>query len=420
MTHCAGLHDRGDAALAAITDTAIGGPTRPGPNRAVILAALAALVLGGAWLLEAISQRQATLYLIGAALGLVLYHATFGFSSSWRVFLTDFRGAGLRAQMLMLAVATVLFFPVLAEGTLLGRPVGGALAPVGVSVLVGAFLFGIGMQLGGGCASGTLYTAGGGNTRMVVVLAAFVAGSFLATHHFPWWLEQPSLREGRSISLIREYGLWPALALQLAVLGSIAALTIVLERWRHGALEESRAGDGTGLLVRLTRGPWPLVWGAVALAVLNFATLAVAGHAWSVTYGFTLWGGKIAQAAGLDFADWTFWTWPYQRNALDASVFTNTVSVMNFGILVGALLAAGLAGRFAPVWRIPWRSLAAAVLGGLLMGYGARLAFGCNIGAFFSGVASGSLHGWLWLAAAMGGTVIGTGLRPIFGLAVKN
>ena len=406
--------------MTAIADTTIGGPTRPGPNRAVILAALVALGLGAVWLLEAISQRQATLYLIGAALGLVLYHATFGFSSSWRVFLTERRGAGLRAQMLMLAVATVLFFPVLADGTLLGRSVGGALAPVGVSVLVGAFLFGIGMQLGGGCASGTLYTAGGGNTRMVVVLAAFVAGSFLATHHFPWWLEQPSMREGRAISLIREYGLWPALALQLAVLGGIAALTVVLERRRYGSLEQSGAGGGAGLLVRLTRGPWPLVWGAVALALLNFATLAVAGHAWSVTYGFTLWGGKIAQAAGFDFSGWSFWNWPYQRNALAASVFTNTVSVMNFGILVGALLAAGLAGRFAPVWRIPWRSLAAAVLGGLLMGYGARLAFGCNIGAFFSGVASGSLHGWLWLVAAMAGTAIGTRLRPAFGLAVEG
>lgn len=83
-------------------------------------------------------------------------------------------------------------------------------------------------------------------------------------------------------------------------------------------------------------------------------------------------------------------------------------------------MGAGLAGRFAPVWRIPWRSLVAAVIGGLLMGYGARLAFGCNIGAFFSGVASGSLHGWLWLVAAMAGTALGTLLRPVFGLAVER
>ena len=57
------------------------------------------------------------------------------------------------------------------------------------------------------------------------------------------------------------------------------------------------------------------------------------------------------------------------------------------------------------------RSLVAAVVGGLLLGYGARLAYGCNIGAYFSGIASGSLHGWVWLVAALG-YVVGTDLRP--------
>ena len=70
---------------------------------------------------------------------------------------------------------------------------------------------------------------------------------------------------------------------------------------------------------------------------------------------------------------------------------------MDFGIVLGAMMAAGLAGRYAPVWRLPLRSLVAAVIGGLLLGYGARLAYGCNIGAYFSGIVSGSLHGWLWL-----------------------
>jgi uncharacterized membrane protein YedE/YeeE len=93
---------------------------------------------------------------------------------------------------------------------------------------------------------------------------------------------------------------------------------------------------------------------------------------------------------------------------------------MNFGIIVGALLAAALAGRFAPTWRIPLRSAGAAVIGGLLLGYGARLAYGCNIGAYFSGIASGSLHGWVWLIAAFSGNVIGTRLRPLFGLEVER
>lgn len=96
-------------------------------------------------------------------------------------------------------------------------------------------------------------------------------------------------------------------------------------------------------------------------------------------------------------------------------LWEDITSVMDIGIVLGALLAAGLAGRFAPNLDIPRRSLAAAVIGGLLLGYGARLAYGCNIGAYFSGIASGSLHGWLWLVAAFAGNSVGVRvLRPYF------
>ncbi len=88
--------------------------------------------------------------------------------------------------------------------------------------------------------------------------------------------------------------------------------------------------------------------------------------------------------------------------------------MMNFGIMLGALLAASLAGKFAPNFKIPARSIAAAVIGGLMLGYGARLAYGCNIGAYFSGIASGSVHGWVWLVFAFMGNALGVKLRPIF------
>ena len=83
-----------------------------------------------------------------------------------------------------------------------------------------------------------------------------------------------------------------------------------------------------------------------------------------------------------------FWSADFQRNALDASVFADTTSVMDFGLVLGAFAAAGLAGSFRPRFALSPAALASAVLGGLAMGYGARIAFGCNIGAFFSGVAS--------------------------------
>ncbi|MCK8785713.1 YeeE/YedE family protein [Roseomonas sp. NAR14] len=387
-----------------------------GINTPAALAA-AALLGGGALAIGGtVSPRQAWLYLLGGALGLVLYHAAFGFTSAWRVFVSDRRGEGLRAQMLMLAIAVLLFFPALAAGSLFGQPVTGLVQPVGVSVAFGAFIFGIGMQLGGGCASGTLYTVGGGSTRMLLTLAAFIAGSAIGAAHLHWWAALPHLPP---VSLVKSWGVLPALLASLAVFAAIAALTVVLERRRHGALAARPAPPRHGL-ARFLRGPWPILAGAVALAILNFVTLALSGRPWGITSAFALWGSKIAALIGFEPAGWPYFAAPAARAALEGSVFRDVTSVMDFGIVLGALLAAALAGRFAPVWRVPLRSAVAAVAGGLLLGYGARLAYGCNIGAYFSGIASGSLHGWLWLVAAFAGNVLGTRLRPAFGLEVER
>lgn len=148
---------------------------------------LAALVLGTVLLGYFYGPAQGALFLVGGALGIALYHAAFGFTSAWRVFIVDGRGRGLRVQMILLALAVILFFPFLASGSLFGHEVKGSVSPAGIGVIVGAFMFGIGMQLGGGCASGTLFTAGGGNARMLVTLFFFVVGSVLGTVNFDWW-----------------------------------------------------------------------------------------------------------------------------------------------------------------------------------------------------------------------------------------
>ena len=388
----------------------------PPINTWVVILASAVLGAGAIALGDAYTWRQGALFLLGGALGLVLYHALFGFTSAWRVLVADGRGAGLRAQMLMLAAAAVLFFPALAHGSLFGQPVHGEYGAVGISVLVGAFLFGLGMQLGGGCASGTLYTAGGGNSRMFVTLAFFIIGSALGAWSLPWWSATPNFG---SISLIAAWGWAPALAVSLVGFTAIIALTVVIERRLHGNLCSGVQTDRRGWR-RSLHGPWPLLAGAVALAIGNFATLYLAGRPWGITSAFALWGSKIFQAAGVDVASWGYWHSAERAKALHDSVFSDITSVMDFGIILGALFASGLAGKFKPGWKLPFRSLVAAVIGGLLLGYGARLAYGCNIGAYFSGIASSSVHGWLWLAAAFAGSAFGTYLRPWFDLSVER
>ena len=381
----------------------------------VAVAAVAGLLIaaGVAALAIAVDGRLAALLVVGGLAGLALHHALFGFASSTRRFLVDRRGAGVRAQLLMIAAASVAFVPLLAGGSAFGQGLGGALAPVGVSVALGAFLFGIGMQLGGGCASGTLSGAGAGSVRMAITLAAFIAGSVIGTAHLPWWLDQPRIAP---LSIPNTLG-WPAgLAVQLAAIGLLVLGALALERRRHGAHEPLAWGAGGGWRERLLHGGWPLAWGALALALLNLATLLIAGHPWSVTWGFALWGASLADALGFGIADWTFWQWPGPARKLAAGVTHDTVSVMNVGLILGALLGAALAGRFAPRRRLTAGQVASAIIGGLLLGYGARLAFGCNIGALFSGIASGSVHGWLWLFAALPGAALGARLRPLFGL----
>ena len=188
--------------------------------------------------------------------------------------------------------------------------------PVGVPVLVGAFIFGIGMQLGGGCASGTLFTVGGGNTRMVVTLLFFIVGSLLGTAHSAFWGSLPTFP---ATSLVRLYGPVAALAMSLVVFGA----HLRRSRWRSSGASSGGWWKPTPAPrpQRWLRGPWPLVAGAIGLAAVNLATLLLAGRPWGVTSAFALWGAKAASAVGVPVETWPYWSSPGQLAALSGSVF---------------------------------------------------------------------------------------------------
>jgi hypothetical protein len=382
--------------------------------------ALALVAAGAAVTFQAAGWRLAALWLVGSGLGLALYHASFGFAAGFRNFIADGRSAHIRAQLLMLAAAVLLFFPVLAMGTVAGQPVRGFVFPVGLEVALGAFLFGVGMQIAGGCGSGTLYAVAGGGTRMLMTLVFFVAGATLAAYTFETW---GALPEVPGISLIQTFGLLPALLLNLAVFGVVAFAVTRIEKLRTGRVESifAKSADGKTGGRRFLAGPWPFAWAALALAILNFATLLLAGRPWGITQAFALWGSHAVDRFGLDDPNfWAYWDEPTRAEALHRSLLTDTTTVMNIGLIVGALAATGLAGRFAPVWKIGIGPALGSILGGLLLGFGAIVATGCNVSAYFSGVASGSLHGWLWIAAALPGIWVGTKLRPLFGLEPRR
>lgn len=385
--------------------------TSPRPQTVIVAVLLGLIVFGAIALSPYGGWKHSVLFLIGGLFGLSLYHASFGFASAYRKLFVERDVKGVLAQILMLAIATLIFAPFLLAGSAFGQDLRGAVAPVGVQGAIGAFLFGIGMQLGSGCACGTLYTIGGGSSMMVLTLLTFGIGSFWASLTGSLWAGLP---KAEPISLVQSWG-WLGAGVQLVVL---AAIALLLWRWGQKSPYPTPNALPTAAqpftLRNFLYGPWSLVFGAIALALLNGLTLLLAGRPWGVTWGFTLWTAKIAQAVGWNPATSEFWSQGMGAEALSQSVFSDITSVMNFGIVLGASLAAALAGRLAIKRPASKWAIVAALIGGLMMGYGARLAFGCNVGAYFSGIASTSLHGWLWITFALLGTGIGIRLRSLF------
>ncbi|WP_143415795.1 YeeE/YedE family protein [Geobacillus sp. E263] len=386
------------------------------PTSFIIAVALVALIGGALFLYSRVSWQQALLYVLGAFGGFVLYQARFGFTTAWRKFILYREGEGIRAQMIMMLVASIFFMPLLLKGSIFGHPVAGNVHDVGISVIVGAFIFGIGMQLGDGCASGTLYHIGGGDTNGIVTLIGFIAGSVIATTHFDFWMNTPHFAP---ISLIHQLGAVGGFLLQLVLLAFVYYVVTVIEKRRHGKLISAKIENKNGWKV-IYKGPWSLLVGALLLAVMNALVLMINGKPWGITSAFALWGAKFVQLFGVDPTEWAYWQDPAKLKALKSPLYQDTTTVMDISLMFGALLAAAFAGRYAkPIqWKRPSRMTIGALIGGLMMGYGTRLAFGCNIGAYFSGIASFSVHGWIWFVFAFLGSIIGVKLRPY--CAYKN
>lgn len=350
-------------------------------------------VAGLAWRSAGVDLALATL--VGGLAGVGLYHAAFGFTGAWRRIVTEGRGVGLRAQFLLIGLTALVSYPLIGWGD-----ANAWVQPISVSLVVGSFLFGAGMQFGGGCGSGTLFTVGGGSTRMVITLAFFILGTMIGVAHLGWWRSLPSL--GR-VSMIEEAGPIGAFLMLIAILGALWMLSLWWEKRWHGDIAPGRKTES------LLHGPWSPWAGALTLAAVGILTFLILGRPWGITQAFAFWGAQIGDSLG--FSRDAYLLAPYSERTFERSVFAHSTGVMDFGIMLGALGAAGLAGRFAPVWRLSFKDVWTAVLGGLMMGYGARLGYGCNIGAYLGGLASGSLHGWVWAASAFAGSTLVSRLR---------
>jgi uncharacterized membrane protein YedE/YeeE len=342
------------------------------------------------FLIWSISTRQALLFVVGIGMGAALAAFRFGFTTGWRQLIEDRDPRGVAGQVLLLGLGALLAIPLMAQFPELKA----ALGPPSVSLILGAFVFGLTMQIADGCGSGTLYKAGMGIPLNAAILPLFALGSFLGSVHLHHFL---ALGQTEPIGLLETTGTAGALAITLILL----AVSVGLVRLWVGA--------GRAWL----DARW--IKGAIILAVLATLNLILAGQPWGVVYGFGLWAAKGVTAAGLfDAGTNPFWSQAGNAERLGQTVLLDVTSITNIGILAGALWVAsrGTTETAKPLTGQQWLI---GLLAGFIMGYSSRLAFGCNVGAMLSGITTGSLHGWLWVPAAFAGTLIGVRVRRLYG-----
>jgi len=230
--------------------------------------------------------------------------------------------------------------------------------------LLGSFVFGIGMVLAGGCASGITYRFGEGMVgSMTAVLGLATAGFFTAAGFlkpFKANLQAATTIPGADGSALTLHGLlgmgYPTLALILFVIAVVVWYFVAKSKKEEYEADPGWGWVNTGILVGL-------------IGILAFPLSAAAGRNYPL--GITAGWINIVQVI---FTGGTF----------------NWLGLMIIGIVIGGLIAAVISKEFK--FRVPKPLvLLQTFVGGVLMGFGAVTSGGCNIGHLLSGIPQLSL-----------------------------
>ncbi|SDM43420.1 YeeE/YedE thiosulfate transporter family protein [Halarsenatibacter silvermanii] len=136
--------------------------------------------------------------------------------------------------------------------------------------------------------------------------------------------------------------------------------------------------------VSLTSKMFSYKKGAVIIAAVNLLIFLYTGRVWGITGGFVL-------------TDPSPFSFPIEK-----------IFLINLGVVFGAFYSLKSSGNFRMRGRCGLKRGILVFAGGLMMGYGARIAGGCNIKAMLNGMASFSLHGVIFAPAVILGVYAGS------------
>lgn len=395
------------------------------------------LMIGWGEYLHIINSQLPVYLAAGLMIGYVLTRSRFGFAGG--VKRTFYRGEG------SLALAIIILLSVTAivntgiqwfaanNGALPAWQItnsGQAIIPgtqnvrIGnISVMLGGFLFGMGMLMAGGCASGTLSDFGEGEGHAWVAFPFFVL--FAAPgQYIGYQLDNSAIGKiGVDVWLPQYVGYGGAIALTLFMM---LILYLVLKKYenrkkRQGVYMAPKSDwqsfekpldfdqDKPFKLFswetyhKFFIERWSFLTGAVGIAVASVFILTTTGKAWGVTTPFVSLDQKILGLFGVKFNSPAF---DETANAMKHSLLMDGGTIRNIGIVAGAFIAFLMAGRFSAKIKMNFRDFAGYAVGGALMGLGSRMARGCNIGALYSSITNFSVHGYIFMAfLILGGAV---------------
>ena len=384
---------------------------RPSAGALLLALAVVGLVLAGAWWLFAPTPAGRALsfsVLSGALFGVLLQRSRFCFFCITRDYLQRRDARGLLGLLTALAVGTLGYHAVLGifvPDPLAGRlPADAHIGPVSIVLALGAGLFGLGMALSGSCISAHLYRLGEGAFASVFallgVLLGFVLG-FLSWNplYLRWVIDAPV------VWLPGQLGYAGSLVLQLATLALLAWLLLRYSR------PQPQAEVTLGVARQIWRRRWPTWVGGILIG-----SLAVICYLRVAPLGVTAELGSLSRTA----ADGLGWL-PERLHGLDgfagcATLVKETLLSNNGAFISALVLGAWASALIAGDWQ-PCRPDAGQVLralvGGVLMGWGAMLALGCTVGTLLSGIMAGALSGWVFALFCLLGLLVGLGVRRL-------
>ncbi len=206
-------------------------------NQLPVGIALLVLIIAFGIFLGARNEQLALFWVTGLAFGYILQRARFCFTAAMRdPFLTG--GTNLtKAVLLAFAITSIGFIAIKYGAHIQGLPIPGQayVVPISLATAIGAFMFGIGMVISGGCASGTLMRVGEGFTMQLLSLFFFVVGSLWGAHDFGWWKLNVILK-GKAVFLPDIFGWMGAVVIQLLI---IALLWIAADKWANRKAQEA-------------------------------------------------------------------------------------------------------------------------------------------------------------------------------------